>query len=131
MNGQFAISKILLANSGVTELVSDRIYWDEAPQGKTMPYIIIEESDIIPFDTKSGKSTTDHDIIHVYGYHSSKSALRTLMTAVRNGLDGISGTFNDVVVVKVRFQGQHGFTEDIVNKQIYVRDQEYIVRLKL
>jgi len=130
VNGEYAVLNILKNNAAVTLIVSDRIYLDEVPQLDVMPFIVIEESDIEPFSTKSGASGADHDIINVFPYAATKKELKNLAAAVRAALDDISGTFNGIVVVNVMFRNQSSFSEKINNRKAYAKDQEYQVRVK-
>jgi hypothetical protein len=131
MNGEIAIVNILKADSGVDAICANRIYILEAPQGALFPYIIIEPSDNEPFPTKDGSSAVDHNSINVFSYGDSYKDAFTLANAVREALDGQSGTFNSVVVADIVYRGETGFNEEIENKKIYAKDQDYLVRVKL
>lgn len=130
MNGEIAIVNILLADSAVGAICEDRIYILEAPQGAQFPYVIVELSDVEPFETKSGVSTTDHNSVNVFAYGQTYKSAYTLANAVRDALDGNSGTFNGVNVVDIVYRGETSFNEEIENKKVYAKDQDYLVRVK-
>ena len=132
MKGEFAVLNILLNTSSVTSIVGTRIYLDEAPQKDPYPLIIVEEDDVDPAPTKSGVSAVDRDRIRVYPYATNKNTLRLLAQACRDALDGkVSGTYNNVAVDDIRFEGQTSFDETIVNRKVYAKDQQYSVRVNL
>jgi hypothetical protein len=131
MNGVYAISKILRDSSSVGAIVDDDIFIDDVPQGTTLPYIVLEEENIEPHESKSGVAATDHDKVRVYPYSSDPKELKTLAAACRAELDGTSGTYNSIVVVDIRFESQNGFSEEETNRKIYAKDQSYTVRVIL
>lgn len=132
MKGEYAVLNILLNTAAVTDIVGTRVYLDEAPQGDEYPLIIVEEEDVEAFPTKSGVSAVDHDIIRVFPYAANKGTLRLLAQACRDALDGkVAGTYNSVAIEDLRFQGQTSFDEKIVNRKVYAKDQQYMVRVNL
>lgn len=131
MNAELAVLSILLNDATIDGLVSNRVYLDEAPQGDSLDYIIIETSDNEPFPTKSGVSAKDHTILNVFSYATDPKRRKNLANAVRSALDGQSGTFNSVQVEDIRYQTESGFFEELENRKAYVRDQEYLVRVVL
>lgn len=131
MNGELAVLSILLGASGVTAIVEQKIFLDEAPQGESLPYVIVELTDQQSYPTKSGKSGADDAFVNVFSYASTAKQRRELSDACRNALDDVSGTANGVNVVYCFFQNASGFTEQIKNEKVFVKDQEYKLRIKL
>ena len=128
MTGEFAVVQILLNTTAITDIVGTRVYLDEAQQGDTYPLIIVEEEDVEPRDTKDGVSKLDMDIIRVYPYAANKNTLRTLARACRTALDNKTpGTYGTYTIQDVRFTGQSSFDEEIENRKVYAKDQEYRV----
>ena len=131
MNAEYAVLKMLLGNTVVTDIVGQRVHLDEAPQGERYPLIIIEEENVEPFDSKDGVSVTDHDTIRVFPYAETKATLRLLAKACRDAIDGATGTFNGYQVVDAKFRNQSSFDELFDNRKVHAKDQEYLVRIKL
>jgi hypothetical protein len=130
MNAELAILDILLEDEIVRGIVADRVYLNEAPQGDRLPYIIIEESDNEPNDTKDGASAVDYGRVNVFPYHTDQAELRTLAKAIRNAIEGKTpGTYRTVDFDHARFISQSGFNEEIENRKAYAKDQEYEVRV--
>jgi hypothetical protein len=132
MKAEYAVLNILLNTAAVNALVGTRVYLDEAPATDPYPLIIIEEEDVNPAPTKSGVSAADRDIVRVFPYTSNKADLRTLAQTCRDALDGkIAGTYNGVAIDDLRFDGQTAFEEQIENRKVYAKDQQYSVRVNL
>lgn len=132
MKAEYAVLNILLNTAAVSAIVGTRVYLDEAPQEDSYPLIIVEEGDNDPRPTKSGVSVMEPDIIRVFPYSDNKNTLRLLAQACRDALDGkAAGTYNSVAVKAIRFQGQSSFDEQITNRKVYAKDQEYQVWVQL
>jgi hypothetical protein len=130
MNADLAILEILIADATVSGMVGDKVYLDEAPQGKELPYIIIEEDDTDPHDSSDGESAIDYDRIRVFPYHTDQTGLRTLATAIRQAIERkANGTYRTVNFDYSRFLNQSSFKERIDNREAYAKDQEYEVRI--
>lgn len=126
MNAEYAVVQILLGTAAVTSIVGTKVYLDEAPQTDAYPYIIVEEENIDPVDSKDGVSVLDVDTIRVFPYAANKNTLRLLAQACRAALDGkIPGTYGTYVIRDIRFMNQSSFDEQIENRKVYAKDQEY------
>lgn len=128
MKGEYAVLKILLDTAAVSSIVGTRVYLDEAPQSEVYPLIIVQEEDVDPRATKSGASVMEPDIIRVFPYAENKGTLKLLAEACRNALDRKTpGVYNNVEIIDLRFEGQSSFDEQIPNRKVYAKDQEYRV----
>lgn len=130
MNAELAIIEILLADATVSGIVAQEVHLDDVTQGKALPYIVVEERDVEPNDTKDGASAVDYGRVGVFCYHTNKADLRTLAEAARNAIEGkASGTYRTVNFDYARFISESSFTEEIENRKAYAKDQEYVVRV--
>ncbi|HYG02107.1 MAG TPA: DUF3168 domain-containing protein [Chryseosolibacter sp.] len=128
--GANAVLGILRDDATVSGIIENNIYRNAAPQGKAVPYIVVEEENTDPFPTKSGASAKDHVFVNVIYYSDSLETLDTLTEAGRAALDEkVAGTYNSVQVEQIRFQGQNDYDEEIENRTIYVVEQAYMVRV--
>jgi len=137
MNGDAAVLDILRNNAtvgaliGGTGVTNARVFISEAPQAAELPFIVCDVYDTEPFDTKSGVSVTDHELVKVFCYaEKSKTAIQ-LSDAVRAAVDGNSGTFNSEVVEYIRFLRYDGYNVELVNRKAYVREHDYQVRIRV
>lgn len=128
MNGEYSVVQILLSTAAVTAIVGQRVHLDEAPQSAQYPLIIVEEEDSEPRDSKDGPAVLDVDIIRVFPYADNKNALRLLAAACRAALDGKTpGVYGTYTIRDIRFINQSSFDEQIVNRKVYAKDQQYRV----
>jgi len=130
MNAELAIIEILLADSTVSGIVGAEVHLDEVTQGKPLPFIVVEESDVEPNDSRDGASAVDYGRVRVFCYHTNKADLRTLALASRNAIEGkAAGTYRTVNFDHARFISESSFSEEIENRPAYAKDQEYVVRV--
>jgi hypothetical protein len=132
MNGEIAVLDILRDDATVIGIAGDRIYLEEAEQEDELPYVIIELSDNEPFPTKSGAGGTDHNTVRVFSYANTYKQAKDLANACRLALDDVVGdTYNNVEVIDIVYQGESSFSEEIDNRKVFAKDQEFLVRVKL
>ena len=132
MRGEYAVLKILKDNAAVAAIVGSRVYLDEAPQNAQLPYVIVSEEDVEPFDTDDGKSVMDKDIVRVFPYAATKISLRSLSVSCRDALDHVApGPYNLELVELIVFENQTSFDEEIENRKVYAKDQQYSVWVSL
>lgn len=125
-----AIVQILLADAGVSALVNNRVYRNEAPQGVSAPYVIVEVENVDPYPSKDGSSAADDVFLNVISYSESQSQLDTLSEAVRSSLDEkTAGTYEEVTLQVLRFQSENDFDDEIENRKLWAVDQSYVMRV--
>jgi hypothetical protein len=130
MNAELAILEILLTDTTVSGIVETRVYLHEAAQGDQLPYIIVEEDDIEPNDSEDGASAVDYGRVRVFPYDTDQQQLRELAEAIRDAIEGKApGEYRTVNFDYARFINQSGFSEEINNRKVYAKDQEYEVRV--
>lgn len=134
MNVGQIIYGVLSAASGVTALVSTRIYPDMAPQNTTFPYIVFQKLQTQPTDTKEGVSKLDKILVQVDCYSNNYDNAHSLAASVRTALDRYTGTINGHVVDKIIFSNDSsGSPQDVptsTGSMIYWASQDYEIRLK-
>jgi hypothetical protein len=132
MTGKLAVLGILLGDSAVQAIVSDRVYLNNAPQTKQFPYIIVENRNNDPVDSKSGKAELDIQIVGVIAYCRTQDQLIELEPAIRDALDYIGeGVSNSVRYSEITYEGGPGdFDEKFDDNYIVATDQEYKVWIR-
>lgn len=95
------IKDILAANSGVTDIVSTRIYQMRVPDNGSFPCLQYQQISTVPINQKSGAAGGDFARVQVNCY-SSKSYKESsdLADAVRAALEAYSGTTTNGHVVQ-------------------------------
>lgn len=97
-----AITEILEAATGVTDIVNTNIFFIKAPKGTPNPCLVYNLIDN-PEDTKSGSSVS-HTIVQVDTYTDKGSDAAPLAQAVRDALNRVSGTFAGVNIQTIIYQ---------------------------
>jgi hypothetical protein len=134
MNVGEIIYGILSATTGVTTLVSTRIYPDMAPQNATFPYIVFQKLSTTPTDTKEGVSPLDKMLVQIDCYSNNYDTAHTIAAAIRVALDRYTGTINGHKVDKIIFSNDSsGSPQDVpttTGSMIFWASQDYEIRLK-
>jgi hypothetical protein len=81
--------------SGVTDLVSTRIYPTVLPQASTLPAITITQIDDMRNGTFAGPDGLPGTLLQLDLWAGTKASANALYEAVRAALDGMTGTAGD------------------------------------
>jgi hypothetical protein len=134
MNVGQIIYGILSATTGVTSLVSTRIYPDMAPQNASFPYIVFQKLSTTPTDTKEGVSPLDKMLVQIDCYSNNYDTAHSIAAAIRVALDRYTGTINGHKVDKIIFSNDSsGSPQDVpttTGSMIFWASQDYEIRLK-
>jgi len=125
-----AISALLKAASGVTDIVGQRIYPSYAPIGVANPYITFEVVDDEPSDTKAGASRLDSYLVQVSCYHKQAKIATNIASQVRGALDRFTGITALNVIDRIKFERVDGvYWEE--EQELYRCDMEFMVRCRV
>lgn len=127
MNVGQAIYSILSGDSTLSGLVDGRIYPERATDLSATPYVVYSIQSVSPFDTKSGTSVLDEASVEVYAVGPDYGDLMTIVNAVRNALDRVSGNFGDAAVQSCNFVDEQADFEPVSRE--YIVQQTYDFRL--
>ena len=99
-----AIYGILSGATGVTSLISTRIYPDIAPQNAAYPFVIYSIEGTDPSDTKDGASSLDVVEFTVTVFSESYDNMTSIASAVRTALDAKApGTYSGITLQSILF----------------------------
>ena len=98
-----AIYYLLTNATGVTDIVSTRVYPEVAQQDAALPYIVYNVTNNEPTDTKPEPSKLDTAQVEVNVYSNSYTEAIDLAVAVRAALDRVKGTYNGVNVQSIQY----------------------------
>jgi len=98
-----AIYYLLTNATGVTDIVSTRVYPEVAQQDAALPYIVYNVANNEPTDTKPEPSKLDTAQVEVNIYSDSYTEAIDLAVAVRAALDRVKGTYNGVNVQSIQY----------------------------
>ncbi len=137
MNGYLAVIDILRLDGPVGLLIGGsgvgvaRVFPGDPPQGAHYPLICVDTYDGEPFDTKSGVSVLDHDLVKVFFYADTDAAAYDLATKGRTALDGKTGTYNGKYVENIRWLRPDSYDVNLTNRRARVHEHDYEVRVRL
>lgn len=100
-----AVVNILLAVSGITDVVGTNVWPTLAPQETDFPFIVVKGLNLIPMKIKGRASPNDDHRFQVDVYCKTISQVNTLFTLIRENLDQYSGTVNGLVIDRIVFEG--------------------------
>lgn len=103
-----------------------RCFLFRAPQRIQMPFIILSGISVEPNETKTGPSGLDIERVQLLIYlHTIDAGAYALEEAVRNELDGLTGTFNGINVDGCTLEDRDSFIEQLVDKDVFVFEHIY------
>lgn len=137
MNADIPVINILAGNADVGLYIGGsgmgvaRVFTGDVPQGKPFPHICVDVFDSEPFDTKSGPSVIDHEMVKVFCYANTVRDVIRLSVRARQALDGTTGTYAGEMVRDIRYLRTDSYNIPLTNKKVYVREHDYLVRLNV
>ena len=109
-----------------------RVFPGDLPQSENFPMICVDLFDAEAFDTKSGTAWSDDEIVKVFNYDEDVLGVKTMAKASRNTLDGVSRTTaGGETVYYIRYLRTDSYSILMTNRKVYVREQDYQVRIKV
>lgn len=91
-----ALTAHLLASSGLTALVGDRIDWARRPQGKRLPAVVLFVVDALPAYTMQGPTSLVSSRIQVDCWGETYASVKAVAREVTQALSGIDEVINGV-----------------------------------
>jgi len=87
-----ALMTFLNAQSGITDLVSTRIYFRKAPQDVAKPYLVLFKVSGIREHSHDGSSHLAHPRFQLSAFATTYSEAKEIIAAVQAALQAYSGT---------------------------------------
>lgn len=132
MRGDQAIYKVLKSTSAVTSLAG--VYLFIAPENITTNYIVINQRQNNPFNSKTSSSRVDVTDVEVQIVSDSIDGLLSIEAQVRAALDYYEGTITlssgSIDVDRCWFNGSTSDYEREPNKIYYILDCDYTIRIR-
>lgn len=119
---------LLLADSGVTTLVDQKIYPVVAEEKTQLPYVTIRRTGTSPTIVKNETSGKDETYFTVAAYAKEYKKCIQILAAVRSVIDNFKGDSNSITYLNVWYQ----VSEDLYDKEdeTYVVVDTYAARIK-
>lgn len=120
------IFSLLSNDATVSGIVGVKIFPSIAMENIDLPYIVYEESDNQPTNTKDGKSELDVVSYDIEIYSSNPTDLSTLSYAVRNCLDRYTGIVSGKRINSIKYVSEN--TGYSLEDRLYLRMHNYDIR---
>jgi len=115
----------LLAQTGVTGYVGERIHFVHAPQNVTTPYIIIIKISAVREHSHDGSSELAHPRFQLSVFAGTYSGVKTVTAALQTVLQAYSGTMGSVSVDVVLYDNETDMYEQETG--LYHTALDYII----
>jgi len=123
-----AIYNILSTETDITDLCSDRIYPNKAPDGAVLPYVVFHQIDGIPNKNKERQIKILTYRVQVDVYAETFDEAMTLADKINDTLSFKSGTFAGIEIDIITFDNQNdAFEADTLVERV---SQDFLVRRK-
>jgi hypothetical protein len=106
MDIEQALMTYLLAQSGLTALVSTRIHYDELPQDSALPAVCIIHVSDVKAHTLTGQSKLEQPSYQFTVYASSKATARAVANQIKTALADYHGTMSGLQVQSIQMQNE-------------------------
>ena len=97
-----ALSTHLMAQDGLTALISTRYYPDIAIQSAAMPYVIYQFISNVPQHTLSGQLKQERPMIQFTAYATTRAGARSVSAQLKLALSDYHGTLSGIVVQHIK-----------------------------
>lgn len=124
------------ADSALTAMLangSSSIYDDLAIQSDSYPYIIVDESELNPFNTHESTASMDEILVNVFCYSDRKNTVggiygtEDIANQIRVSMDSANGTYSNEVIKDIILESQSTYHERFGDKVIKVKEMSFQV----
>tara|TARA_R110000765_G_C18884298_1_gene602401 strand:+ start:585 stop:986 length:402 start_codon:yes stop_codon:yes gene_type:complete len=130
MKSGLAIYNILSTDVDVSNIVVRRIFPNVAKNGTTFPFIIYDIESESPTQDKDGVSTLDEDFVMVSCYCKTYSEASDLARKIRTALDRKTGTYADVEIQSIQYNGYNDtFDDNTSDEGVYRKALDFKLRI--
>lgn len=115
----------LLAQSGITDLVGQRIFFVKAAQDVEKPYLVLTKVTGPRESSHDGASGLAHPRFQVSVFAETYAGAKVIALAVQAALEGYQGLMDEVYVDGVFYDDENDFYED--DTKLYHVASDYII----
>lgn len=128
---ELVVNKVLSNDGTVSGLVSTRVYPDQAPEGSSVPYVVIHRIVGTEEKAKGGVEPTKETRLQVDCFAGTKDGANDLADGVESALKGYSGTtYGTITVVSIYHDTDNPSGFDRENR-LYRTSDDYTVKVKV
>lgn len=129
MDIEEALTAYILAQPGITALIDRRFYFDEAPEGDKLPYIVCTNISDVKIHSHDGQNRAERPVYQFGAYAATRAGARALAEKIKSALSDYGGEMGGIRVHWIRllneFASQYKASEGLGNTNIV--DLEYEV----
>lgn len=127
-----ALSAHLKAHVGLSALVSTRIYWDEAPQGAALPFVVALNISDVKNHSLTGQYALEQPIYQFTAYAETKAAAKQIAAQIKAALQDYSGVMSGVRVQYIQLLNELSTLETGADgtTKTYTTDLEFQVNFE-
>jgi len=96
----------LLADSGLSALISTRLYPDDRPQGDSLPAITYSVISDIKQHVLSGQLSQERPMYQFSIYAATRTSAKAVAAALKTALCDYQGTMSGLVVQRIRLENE-------------------------
>jgi hypothetical protein len=119
MGCEQAIIAKLLATSGVTALIGERVYPGVRPQASAVPAVVLNLISAIPSYSDDGEDGIQEDRLQIDCWGETYASIKALAHAVRAALSGFRGTVEGVDIRYIVLDREQDLQESGTNASDY------------
>lgn len=125
MDIEEALTTHLLAQTGLTALITRRFFYDEAPEGTTYPYVICINVSDVKDHTLTGQLEVERPMYQFSVYAATRASARLVGIQLKAALQDYHGTLSGITVQKIELQNELATRENTGEVSASILDQEY------
>ena len=127
-----ALLAYLLTKAGLTALIADRIYPDEAPQNTPLPYVTYMDVSNVPVHTLTGQYEYESPMKQFTAYAATKSAAKSVAKQIKLALKDYQGILSGIEIQYIKLENEMGdlITTSDGTTKIFTHDLEYEINYK-
>ena len=127
MHIEEALVAHLLAQTGLTALISRRFFYEELPQDTILPAVTCIKISDIKDHTLTGQSELERPTYQFTAWASTKAGARAVAEQIKLTLSDYQGTMGGITVQKIELQTEMSSLEKSPDgtTKVYFEDLEY------
>lgn len=127
MNAGRAIFEILTNDTPLSNLVSNRIYPEAAPENVVTPFVVYSVQSVEPIRVKNTTSTLDTANFEVYTSAENYATAMSINDAIRTAMERRAGNFSGVAIDSIEYIDEN--VELDMDSREYISEMRFRLRI--
>lgn len=127
-----ALVKYLLAQTGLTDLISSKLFPEEIPMGTTLPAVSYIKVSDVKLHTLTGQDGLERPFIQFTVMSLTKAATRLVANQIEVALKDYVGTLSGIVIQYIRLENKMSNleTSNDGTVKVYTEDLEFQINFE-